>query len=310
MLIISEEEKDCIMSKKALFIWVFFVFLGIFCIKVTQKPILRIIMCDVGQGDAYVVSYKRFQMVIDGGPNRKVLECIESVMPIFDKNIEYVLATHPDKDHIAGLTQVLTRYKVDHIISNGRMKQTKTFLAFQDAISTSKAEHISVQAGDQFSFESVLFSILWPEENIDKSKNEKNEENKDQSSKTSSRAIQNIDDTNGGSIVLRLEFGAFSALFIGDLEIPQENRLVSSGALRPVTLLKVGHHGSTHSTSPVFLEKLQPKYAFIGVGKNNTYGHPTKRVLDLLEENRVKIYRSDRDGQVILESDGKSLWEM
>ncbi|HZZ98591.1 MAG TPA: ComEC/Rec2 family competence protein [Candidatus Saccharimonadia bacterium] len=298
------------MKKKIAFIWLIFVLFTLGYLKVTQKPVLKVTMCNVGQGDAYLISYKMFEILIDGGPNRRILECLASAMPHFDKTIEVVIATHPDKDHVAGLEYVLTAYKVDQIITNGAEKDTAAFLGFKNAMKASTGIKTVARQGQTFSYEGVHAKILWPEEDYAKTVVLENGKIHDISNKSALAGAKNSDDANAGSIVLRLEFGDFSALFTGDLEIPQEQILLSSGEIRPVTLLKIGHHGSKYSTSPEFLQASSPQLAFIGVGKGNVYGHPTKRVTDLLEENHIKIYRSDQDGQVTLESDGKSIWKM
>jgi competence protein ComEC len=298
------------MKKKIILIWIFFVFLGGIYLKCTEKAILHITMCDVGQGDAYLISYKSYQMLIDGGPTRKILECLDSAMPPFDKTIELVVASHPDMDHVAGLEYVLTSYKIDQIVTNGDEKQTKAFLNLKNAMQTSTATKLVAKQGDVFSFQDLHAEVLWPEVNDPKTVQPVNTDNIDKSIQSSSTATKKTDDTNTRSIVLRLEFGDFSALFTGDLEANQEKTLLQSGQIAHITLLKVGHHGSRFSTSEPFLEALSPFVAFIGVGKGNTYGHPTAKVLNLLEKYHVSLYRSDINGQVTLETDGKSIWKM
>ena len=297
------------MNKKYIFLWVTFALLAVILLKQGGKDQLRVIMCDVGQGDAFLITYKNTQMLIDGGPNDKVLGCLRMHMPLFDHTIEWIVATHPDADHISGIIPVIKEYKVDQIITNGMMSKTKVFSELTQLIAERHIHETTANDGDVFEYEKERFLIVWPPQLPEQQKQREHCDNIDTSSKNEYRQNATYSSTNACSVVIKLEFGDFSALFTGDLEIGQEQILISSGKLTPVTVLKVGHHGSTHSTSQEFLEKTRPKLAFISVGKKNSYGHPTKRVLDLLSAMNIRVFRTDRDGEVELETDGTRVWQ-
>lgn len=297
------------MSKKYIFIWVTFALLGTILLKQGTKDQLRVIMCDVGQGDALLITYKNTQMLIDGGPNDKVLGCLRMHMPLFDHTVEWVVATHPDADHISGIIPVIKEYKIGQIITNGMVSKTKVFLELTQLIADHHIRETVANDGDVFQYEKERFLIVWPPRLPEQQQNRENCNNIDESIQSEYRQNPTYSSTNGCSVVIKLEFGDFSALFTGDLEIFQEQMLISSGKLSPVTVLKVGHHGSTHSTSQEFLERIRPKLALISVGKKNSYGHPTKRVLDLLSTMNIRVFRSDRDGEIELETDGTRVWQ-
>ena len=256
-----------------------------------NNNLVNIYFLDIGQGDAiYFKTPNGQDGLIDGGPGDKVLGELGSVMSLGDKKIDLMIATHPDADHIGGLPAVLERYDVTEIWINGATNDTKIYNKLLDAINNEKAQGATVKVvvrGDRKDFGATHLRVLAPFESFEgKQPNEQNE----------------------GSIVARLEYNNFSVLLTGDAEFPVEDKLVAGKSdLFPLesTILKVGHHGSAGSTSEEFLQAVDPKKAVISTGKNNRYGHPTKRVLDLLEKYKIPTYRTDQDGRVEIESNGK-----
>lgn len=242
-----------------------------------------------------------YEVLIDGGSSEKVLECLSRNMPFFDRTLEVIVATHPDKDHIGGLIHVMNTYKIDQIITNGQESETQVYKTLVETYKKLNIREFHPKKGEVFLGGPLTWTTIWTYE--------KNEENSDVRGKNVSKTGTKKESTNANSLTLRLEFGGFSALFTGDLEIPQEKMLISSGKLLPVTVLKIGHHGSNNSTSEDFLEKLHPHIALLGVGKKNGYGHPSSRVLQLLEKYQIKTFRTDVDGEIELETDGKTVWK-
>ena len=224
---------------------------------------VEVIFCDVGQGDAVLVTYKNWQMLIDTGPeNKKVLSCLERHIPFWDKKIEVIMITHGDNDHSGGLTDVSKFYQIEQIIDSKKMSQF-----------------------DLFKTNWMVFETVNPKE---KTKNE--------------------EDNNENSIAGILKFYSpklkreVKIFMTADIDLETEQRLVWQKVLiEEVDVLKVSHHGSKNGTSEELLKILKPKIAVISVGAKNKFGHPTKEILDRLEEKKIEIKRTDLDGEILME---------
>lgn len=297
------------MLKCTKYLWVFFVIFGLIVLKGVPDGKLHLIMCDIGQGDAFLLSYNHVQVLIDGGPDDRVVGCLRRSMPMWDRTVELVVATHPDADHITGLEPVLTTYKVDQIITSGTTKNTTIAALLSQRITDKHIPLKVAQQGEVIIVGPLKFRVLWPAVVSADGAQDQSRVLTDLPEKNPQPTIDSTDDANARSVVLRLEFGDFSALFTGDLPAKQEITLVSSGVLESTTLLKVAHHGSANSTTPQLLTALRARIALISVGAKNRYGHPSRKVLDLLEKNAIRIFRTDTDGAVELESDGKHVWK-
>ncbi len=286
------------MDKKCISLWLLFVLFGIFYQYLVNTNKYHIVFCNVGQGDAILIWRGTTQVIIDGGKDSSFLECMGKYMPFFDRTIELVIATHPDVDHIGGLVEVLNRYKVDQIVSSLVWKQEAFSLLYKKGIKKHVNALRYVRQNETIQIDNMNMTMLWPEVipgNIDRNEVVENVKILEEKAIKEDIIYRN---TNSHSLVFRLKIGRFNALFTGDLEKKQEEMLVSSGVLGKIDVLKVGHHGSSGSTSSNFLKILCPKYAVISVGKDNTYGHPTKETIDILEENNVKILRTDMLGDI------------
>lgn len=229
---------------------------------------LRIIAFDVGQGDSLFVETPRHrQLLIDGGPDNAVLTKLGRAMPFGDRSLDAVILTHPDADHITGIVEVVRRYRIGTFIMTGAQKNTATHDALLEAL---RSRHVSVryvQAGDRFWLDDdVALTVLSPVESW-----------KDRESSA----------VNNTSVVTRLQFATFSALFTGDIEASVEHDMLRRHAVRPVSMLKAAHHGSRTSSSREFLDAARPKLAVISVGRDNSYGHPHKEVLARLHAKQI-----------------------
>lgn len=245
---------------------------------------LKVDFFDIGQGKAvFVETPGGSQILIDGGPDGSVVEKLSSAMPYFDKNIDLLILTHPDSDHLAGLIEVLKRYSVDRIIETGISDPTALYQEWHKIIKEKNIPLIfalagqKIKIGDDFSLE-----ILFPNRSL---------------------AGQSFSNTNSSSIVARLSYGKNSFLFTGDAEEPTEFYLVQSGAKIDADILDVGHHGSKNSTSQEFLEAVSPQTAVIQVGKNNRYGHPAQEILERLKN--IQVLRTDTCGDIKIFGDGE-----
>jgi competence protein ComEC len=223
---------------------------------------VKVIFCDVGQGDAILVTYKSWQMLIDTGPNnKKVLSCLSRQMPFWDKTIEVLLITHGDADHIGGLTDISKYYKIEQKFYSKNLSQF-------DLIKTNW----------------MVFEVVNPEQKVEN--NEDNNEN----SIAGILSFWNPDLKRKVKIFLT-----------ADITKEVEQRLVWQKILtEPVDVLKISHHGSTTATSEELLEALKPKLAVISVGVKNKFGHPTKEVLDRLKTRKIEIRRTDKEGDIIV----------
>jgi competence protein ComEC len=246
--------------------------------KNDKLDILEVSFLNVGQGDATLVSYLgRYQMLIDGGPDgRKLLEELGKQMPVMDKKIEVVVLTHPDLDHLAGLIDVAKKYEIGVFLDNGAKAETEIFEELEEVLAQKSIRREVLIEKSEISFgEQLNFNVFNP---VQKDSNNK--------------------DRNEDSIVLRMDFGINSFLFMGDASSQIEKEMLAGKANVDVDWLKVGHHGSKNSTSEEFLTATSPKTAVISVGAKNRYKHPAVEVLELLAKTKAVLLRTDELGTV------------
>jgi len=245
---------------------------------VSENKALQIIFLDVGQGDSILIQKGTRQILIDGGPSGKTeLAKLGKHLTYFDREIEIVVATHPDKDHIGGLIDVARNYKIGKVLATGAEKDTAVFKEWKDVLLYNKIETLEVWRGTEVKFDGIRMKIIAPAGKIDPS----------------------AGDVNGKSIVARMDCDGNSFLFTGDVENPAERDIVKSGENIDVDILKIAHHGSKYSSSEEFLEAASPKVAVISVGANNSYGHPAEAVLEALKKRDVEILRTDEAGNIV-----------
>ncbi|MEK7659425.1 MAG: ComEC/Rec2 family competence protein [Patescibacteria group bacterium] len=242
---------------------------------------LKVYFFDVGQGDSiFIETEEKKQILIDGGPDNKVVQKLSEAMPFWDRTIDLVILTHSDKDHILGLIEVLKRYRVKGIIETGIECGKAECLAWKELKEKEKAPVIFVKLGDSLVLdENTKILILNPFVDM---------------------AGEKISKANNSSIVAKLIYGGYSILLTGDIEKQIEEKLVLAGVDIDSDYLKIPHHGSKTSTTEEFLKKTSPLLAFISLGKNNSYGHPHKIVIDRLEKRNIKYYRTDELGTILL----------
>ncbi len=256
----------------------------------SQPRFLQVTFFDVGQGDAiFIETPKRHQILIDGGPDSGILEKLAKEMPFWDNTLDLMILTHPEKDHVSGLIEVLKRYKVENILWTGVIRDTSEYKAWLEAVRDEKAEVKIARSGQRILWESNspdFIDILYPLENL---------------------AGREFKDSNNTSVVARLVFGEQSFLFTGDAHKSVERELAEKEVSIDSDVLKVGHHGSKTSSSQEFIEKVSPEIAVISAAKNNSYGHPHQEVLDILKKYGIKILRTDESGDIKIFSDGRDI---
>lgn len=273
---------------------------------------LQLIFCDVGQGDATLVQWRDFEILVDGGPNDAVLSCLGQHLSYFDRTIEFVIATHQDSDHIGGLASVLANYKVDTLIWNGEDKETADFLGFYEAIQREQlngTQVIEAQHGESYQVTDLFRFRLWVPRVVERVQTVSIEQKCEKQLQDTLRSlVTKQPSANDGSIVTFIEFGTTTVLLMGDLETRGELTLVCSGLLRPTTIVKAGHHGSKSSSTRDFIAATQPEYVVFSSGKNNRFGHPSPEVMSRYELVKSVQLRTDQLGTIVLLSDGSRVW--
>ena len=249
----------------------------------SQPSFLKVVFFDVGQGDSiFIETPERYQVLIDGGPDLTVLEKLAAQMPFYDRTLDLVVLTHPERDHLFGLLEVLERYKIKNILWTGIVRDTAEWEEWVKLIKEEGAQIIIAQAGQRIILQKepfILFDILNPFENLE------------------DREFKNSNDT---SIVVNLVFKDVSFLFTGDISNKIEKKLTVDS-----DILKVAHHGSKTSSSPEFLQAVSPEVVVISVGENK-YGHPAPEVLANLKQFNIEILITKELGDIKIISDGNS----
>ena len=237
---------------------------------------------DVGQGDCEIVQFPDGRnIIIDGGTNETSSELVNAIKSYGIKRFDYVVATHPHEDHIGGLDDVIKSFEIGNVYLPDTSSSSMSFKNLVESISQSGAKVNRAYAGVTMIDETdIRAEFLAPVNNY-------------------------YEDENNYSSVLKLTYKGFSFLFTGDAETISEYDMIENGAYLKSDVLKVGHHGSTTSTSNQFLRAVNPAVAVISVGHDNSYGHPHREILERLSD--LKLYRTDLNGTVTVFCDGESL---
>ncbi|MCX6746392.1 MAG: ComEC/Rec2 family competence protein [Candidatus Parcubacteria bacterium] len=253
-----------------------------------QRQNLEVDFLDVGQGDSILIKTPYQQnILIDGGPDNKVLSALGKNLAFYDKDIDLVVLTHPHTDHVIGLVEILRRYKVKKVLLTEVKNNSPPYLALLEEIKKQNIETDKADGPKDIVLGQDLdLKILYPLNDISQ---------------------KNFENLNDSSIVAKLIYKNESFLFTGDAGLPVEQDLLASKVDLTANVLKVGHHGSKYSSSQEFLDAIKPQYAVIEVGANNSYGHPHLITVKRLEQDNIKIFRTDLNGTINFTSDGQSL---
>lgn len=246
---------------------------------------LKVHYIDVGQGDSILVQLPNGETaLIDGGPESSSQTVVNYLKEQNVEKIDYLVATHPHEDHIGGLPIVIQNFEIGNIYMPDKTHTTKTFENLILAIQNKGIKFKTPIAGDMLlDKEGLNLTVLAPETNI------------------------NEDNLNNYSIVLKLNYKDNSFLFTGDAETESEQNMLNGSYDLKSDVLKVGHHGSYSSTTNEFLEKINPEYAIISCGVENKYGYPHQAIIDKLEAKGIQIYRTDKDGTIIIAVDNEEI---
>lgn len=238
---------------------------------------------DIGQGDSELVILPgNIKVLIDGGPDNKVISELSQVLPATDRYIDLVVMSHPQTDHFTGLISVLNRYRVGAFLTSGNRGPAKSYADLEKAITQNKVPVVVLGEGDKIAHGADKFDILSPDPYL----------------LTSA-------EPNGWVLVMKLVSNGVRALYNGDIDAKIEETLIKKYDMA-LDVLKVAHHGSKFSSAEDFLHAARPKISIIEVGAKNTYGHPTTQTLANLAAIGSKIFRTDQDGMIKLEvKDGR-----
>jgi len=266
---------------------------------------LKVYFLDVGQGDAnFIQTPQNHYILIDGGPDSLILEKLNKTLPFWNRGLDLVILTHPEKDHLTGILEILKRYRVNNFLWTGvikndiqnkelatlleKIQQRKESLFFASLIGPSQTKVLTIKAGDKIRAGDVLIDTLYPIEDMEGKEAKKT--------------------TNDSCLVLKLIFGKNSFLFTGDIGFAEEKNIINLKKDISAEVLKIAHHGSKYSTSESFLENVKPEIAVIEVGKNK-YGHPAPETLQRLKNFGIKkIFITNRDGDIKISSDGNQIY--
>ena len=237
---------------------------------------------DVGQGDSILIRQGEYTMLIDGGTS----VCRDDLLNFLSQEgidrFEYLIGTHAHEDHIGSLDDVVNTYDFDTILFPKVTATTKTFENLVLAVQNKDKKFTTPVSGTVYELGDATFEILAPNS-------------------------AEYTSANDYSIVIKLVYGDNSFIFTGDAESESEKEIIAKGYNLKADVLKVGHHGSTTSTSKTFLDKVNPEYAVICVGKDNSYKHPTQTTMNKLKNKNILVYRTDEQGTIRCTSDGENI---
>ncbi|MBZ9692220.1 MULTISPECIES: ComEC/Rec2 family competence protein [unclassified Clostridium] len=240
---------------------------------------------DVGQGDAALIQVNNINMLIDSGPKESRNKILDYLQSLNIKKINYIVATHPHEDHIGNMAKIIKTYGLYKFYAPKIENTTSTFEKMIDAL---KDKNLKINV------------IKKDTNSIDLGKN---------TDVTIFSPIKDsYDNINNYSPVIKIQYGDTSFLFTGDAEKEVENEILldSNNNIRS-DVIKIGHHGSSTSSSKSFIEKVNPSIAIISVGADNKFNHPNKSTIDCLTKNNIKIYQTNKENTIILSSDGHNI---
>lgn len=242
---------------------------------------LSVHFIDVGQGDAILLTCEQEAMLIDAGDNDQGTRIQNYLQKQGVKGLKYVIATHPDADHIGGMDVILYKFDCETVIMTNEKKDTASYRDVLDTMSNKGYKNTIPVVGDTYSLGDAEFTIVGP-------------------SKIS-------EDSNNNSVAILLTHGENKFLFTGDAEEEEEADMLCSGISLDADVYKVGHHGSKSSSSQKLLEVVSPTYAVISCEEGNSYGHPHAETLNNLRSMGVQVFRTDEQGSIIASSDGEKI---
>ncbi|NLA38118.1 MAG: MBL fold metallo-hydrolase [Methanomicrobiales archaeon] len=238
---------------------------------------------DVGQGDSILVEFRDKTMLIDAGERHMGERVIAYLQEKGIESLDVVVATHAHSDHIGGLGDVISAFPVGHFIDAGQPHPTATYERLLTLVEDLGIPYTAARRGQTVALDPDLEILV------------------------ENPGSKPLGDINEDSVVLKVTYGEISCLLMGDAGKPAEESMMKAGLDLDADVLKVGHHASRHASSAGFLSAVSPTVSVITVGEGNDYGHPHAEALERLQAAGSRIYRTDRDGTVVVATDGKVL---
>lgn len=246
---------------------------------------IKISYIDVGQGDSELIQVNNKNLLIDAGPSQNTDKLISFLKSQKIRKLDYVIATHPHEDHIGGMPAIIKKYPIDKFYAPKIIANTQFFENMVTALKDKDMKIYPAKSGMSIDLgKNTKCNIIAPNNN----------------------KYENLNDY---SIVLVISYKNCKFLFTGDAENLSEEEILNNNYDISCNVLKIGHHGSKTSSSDEFLDKTRANIAVISCGKDNDYGHPNKTTLEKLKRHNIKIYRTDLEGNIILTSNGNSIFK-
>lgn len=242
---------------------------------------LEVHFLDVGQGDSTLIIQEKHAMLVDGGDNLHGWQVAGYLRYLEIDHLDYVIATHPDMDHIGGLDIVLQNISCDRVFMPEYERDTYSYRGLMQVLEEKNLKPVQPEAGAVYELGTAEFTILAP--------------------------LDEYEEVNDNSVAFRLVHGKNRFLFTGDAEHKAEADMIKAGRTLSADVYKVSHHGSRGTNTELFMLSVRPKYAVISCGAGNDYGHPHSRVLNLLRLLRAKVFRTDEQGTIVAFSDGEKV---
>lgn len=240
---------------------------------------------DVGQGDCELIRTATKNVLIDSGERDQSSTVINYIKSQNIERLDYIIVTHPHSDHAGCMSNVIDEFDVGTVIlpkiQESMVPTTNTYLRMLQSIENKNIPIEYAKPGNTYTLDDAIMTVLSP--------------------------LDDYNDLNNYSVAVKFQHGENSFLFTGDIEKEVENDILDSGADVSAKVIKMAHHGSTTSNQKKFLNAVDPEYAVIEVGTPNSYGHPHDKIIQLLENMGVALYRTDRDGNIVFVSDGDEL---
>lgn len=249
--------------------------------EVNSGEELMVYFLDVGQADSILIRACNNNMLIDAGNNEDGALIVSYLKELGVEQLDYVVGTHPHEDHIGGMDDIINNFDIETYMMPDVLSTTKTFEDVLTALSNNNLTYLVPKEGSSYDLGSADVKIIYVGEEGG--------------------------DLNDASVVLKLTYGDNSFLFTGDATSNVEEELLESNANIKSDVLKVAHHGSDYSSTNEFIDAVNPEYAVISVGKNNSYNHPSLNTLEKFNKRGIKVYRTDEDNTIIFTSNGSDL---
>lgn len=274
------------MKKKLITLVIPLLAIVVLCVAAVRNtfrgPGLVVTYVDVGQGDCQIVMCDGKSMLIDGGMEDKGSTVVSVLGKLGISYLDYVVCTHAHADHCGGLAGALSAMDAEVVLAPKSEEDTEAYKNFKKIVQSKGIKITHTNPGDVFDLGGSKVEVLGP-------------------------ITEDTDELNNTSLVLKISYGKTSFLFTADAESDEEHDIINSGADLRADVLKVGHHGSSGSSSYSFLREVMPKFAIIGVGKDNSYGHPHDNTLSRLRDVGATVYRTDMQGDITAVSDGRNI---